>query len=84
MTDTTSTRTTGTPSGRATADDGLAPRTLSMPETARLLGVSEWLVKRAVREGALPSLRLGRRVLIPRDALQEWLSSARTGEQRVA
>jgi hypothetical protein len=30
-------------------------------------------VQQAVREGALPSLRLGRRILIPRARLQAWL-----------
>lgn len=47
--------------------------TLTVAETAELLGISRWLVQQAVREGALPSLRLGRRILIPRARLQAWL-----------
>ena len=45
---------------------------LTMSEAARLKGVSYHTVSRAVRQGRLPVLRLGRMALIsPRD-LQEW------------
>ena len=47
---------------------------LSINETAELLGVSAWLVKQAVRDGSLPCRRLGRRVLIPRALLDDWLN----------
>ena len=47
--------------------------TLSVAETADLLGISRWLVQQAVSQGTLPSLRLGRRILIPKARLQEWL-----------
>jgi excisionase family DNA binding protein len=47
--------------------------TLSVAETAALLGISRWLVQQAVRDGSLPSLRLGRRILIPRARLLGWL-----------
>lgn len=47
--------------------------TLSVAETAELLGISRWLVQQAVRDGSLPSLRVGRRILIPRVRLQAWL-----------
>lgn len=48
--------------------------TLSVAETAELLGISRWLVQQAVRDGSLPSLRVGRRILIPRVQLDAWLS----------
>lgn len=38
----------------------------SVTETAELFGVDPRTVNRAVAEGELPSVRLGRRVLIPR------------------
>lgn len=52
--------------------------TLTVPETARLLGVSRMTAYTAVREGAIPSLRIGRRVLIPRAALERLLAQAST------
>ena len=48
--------------------------TLSIAQTAELLGISRWLVQQAVRDGSLPSLRLGRRVLIPTARLQAWIA----------
>lgn len=48
--------------------------TLSVAETAELLGISRWLVQQAVRTGSLPSLRVGRRILIPRIQLDAWLN----------
>lgn len=47
--------------------------TLSVAETAELLGVSRWLVQPAVRDGSLPSRRIGRRILIPTARLDAWL-----------
>lgn len=47
--------------------------TLSVAETALLLGVSPWLVQQEVRRGNLPCVRLGRRILIPRARLMDWL-----------
>lgn len=50
--------------------------TLSVAETATLLGISRWLVQQAVRDGSLPSVRVGRRILIPRSRLQAWLDGS--------
>lgn len=47
--------------------------TLSVAETAGLLGISRWLVQQAVHDGSLPSVRVGRRILIPRSRLLAWL-----------
>ena len=54
--------------------DGAERPVLSAAECADLLGISRWLVHQAVRDGTLPSVRLGRRVLIPRVQLQAWLA----------
>ncbi len=57
---------------------------LSVAETARLLGICESKVYRLVREGSLPHLRIGRRLIIPTTALQEWIGAqVRGGEQLV-
>jgi excisionase family DNA binding protein len=50
--------------------------TLSVPEAARLLGVSRMSAYSAVREGTIPSIRIGRRVLVPRAALDRLLDGA--------
>jgi excisionase family DNA binding protein len=47
---------------------------LSVAETADLLGISRWLVQQAVREGSLPSVRVGRRILIPKVQLEALLA----------
>ena len=49
---------------------------LSVAETAELLGISRWLVQQAVRDGSLPSVRVGRRILIPRLRLEAWLAGS--------
>lgn len=52
---------------------------LSVAETAELLGISRWLVQQAVRDGSLPSVRVGRRILIPRGRLDAWLAGSAAG-----
>jgi excisionase family DNA binding protein len=47
--------------------------TLSVAETADLLGISRWLVQQAAHDGSLPSVRVGRRILIRRSRLLAWL-----------
>jgi excisionase family DNA binding protein len=47
---------------------------LSVVETAQLLGISRWLVQQAVRDGSLPSVRVGRNILIPRVQLDALLA----------
>lgn len=47
--------------------------TLTVAQTAQMLGISRWLVQQAVRDGSLPAVRLGRRILIPRIRLEAWL-----------
>lgn len=45
--------------------------TYTVDEAADLLGISRSLAYELVRLGELPSLRLGRRILIPRRAVHE-------------
>lgn len=52
---------------------------LSVAETAEMLGISRWLVQQAVRDGSLPSVRVGRRILIPRGRLDAWLAGSIAG-----
>lgn len=52
---------------------------LSVAETADLFGISRWLVQQAVRDGSLPSLRVGRRILIPKVQLEALLAEQGVG-----
>ena len=49
---------------------------LSVSEAAQLLGISRGLAYDLARAGQLPSLRLGRRLVVPRAALLTWLERA--------
>ncbi len=48
--------------------------TVSVAEAAKLLGISRNLAYDLVREGRLPHVRLGRRILVPRFGLEQWLA----------
>lgn len=49
--------------------------TFSVDEAAKLLGISRNSAFRAVQTGELPSIRIGRRILIPRDRLRALVES---------
>jgi excisionase family DNA binding protein len=48
--------------------------TITAPEAAALLGLSEKALYAGVRAGQVPARRVGRRVLFHRDTLVAWLS----------
>ncbi len=50
--------------------------TLTIVEVAALLGISRALAYELVKRGELPSLRLGRRVVVPRKALEAFVEAA--------
>lgn len=47
---------------------------VSVEEAAKLLGISRNLAYELVRQKRLPHVRLGRRVLVPRQGLEEWIA----------
>ena len=47
---------------------------ISVAEAARLLGISRNLAYDLVREGRIPHIKLGRRVLVPRLGLENWIA----------
>lgn len=51
------------------------------PETGQLLGVSRAHIYKMVKEGRLPVLKLGKRLVVPRSALLRWLENAGTMKQ---
>ena len=50
--------------------------TYSVDEVAQMLGISRGLAYEMVGRGELPSVRLGRRLLIPCRAFERWLDEA--------
>ncbi|MFC1932158.1 helix-turn-helix domain-containing protein [Chloroflexota bacterium] len=46
---------------------------VTVPEAAVMLGISRNFAYQLVREGKLPSIRFGKRILIPRIALEKML-----------
>jgi excisionase family DNA binding protein len=57
-----------TPSTRADTSSQ-SPLVLTVDEAAKILRISRGLAFQAVRAGALPHIRIGRRILIPRAVL---------------
>lgn len=52
------------------------PRTMTVTQTAAVLGISRTTAYECVRSGSIPSLRLGGRILIPTHALESLLTEA--------
>lgn len=53
--------------------------TLTVEEAATLLGISRAFAYEAVRRGEIPSIRIGRRVLVPRVALDRLVNGPSDG-----
>ncbi len=49
------------------------PRTITVEEAARLLGIRRSAAYRCVQRGEIPVLRLGRKFRVPVDALERML-----------
>ncbi len=56
--------------------------TISVEEAGRLIGVSRNSAYEAVRRKELPVIRIGRRLLVPRAALEKLLAGAGDGGER--
>lgn len=50
--------------------------TMTVTETANVLGIHRPSAYECVRLGAIPSIRLGRRIVVPRRAVEELLATA--------
>ena len=51
------------------------PATMTVSQAATLLGISRSSAYECVRLGSIPSLRLGRRIVVPRRAIDVLLNS---------
>jgi excisionase family DNA binding protein len=56
-------------------DDNPQPKllTLSVAQAARSLGISRNTAYECVRQGSIPSIRLGHRIVVPRKAMEALL-----------
>ena len=52
--------------------------TITVPEAARTLGISRGLAYQMAREGTLPVLRFGRRMVVPWAAIERLLQETDT------
>jgi excisionase family DNA binding protein len=48
----------------------------TVPEAAALLGISRAFAYEAVKRGDIPSMRIGRRILVPKAALERFLAES--------
>ena len=55
-------------------------KTMTVDETAIELGISRNAAYEAVKRGEIPSIRIGRRLLIPKAAFDRMLAEAGQGE----
>lgn len=60
-----------------TLDDGLPP-ILTVEQTAKVLGISRGLAFAPIRTGEIPHIRIGRRILVPRERLRDLLGLSRS------
>ena len=60
-------------------DFGDLPLMLSVPEVAGVLGISRAGAYALVKEKGFPALKIGSRVLVPRDKLIAWIDRKSTG-----
>lgn len=53
-------------------------QTLSIPEAAQVLGIGRSAAYEAARNGELPTIRIGKRILVPMIALERMLTESRS------
>ena len=51
------------------------PLLLNVKQLADLLGVSDSSVYELIQEDDFPSLRIGKRIVIPKEELREWITA---------
>jgi len=60
---------------------GLPSTYRSVAELATDIGLSERSTRSALRRGEIPHIRVGRRFILPRAAIAEWLRTAGQSEE---
>jgi excisionase family DNA binding protein len=59
-------------------DDGPPCATYTVDDAAKILGLSRWAAYQAAHEGQIPTVRIGRRLLVPRIALERMLAGGQS------
>ena len=54
---------------------------LTVPEAADLLGICRNAAYEGVRRGEIPSIRIGKRLVVPRTAFEEMLKGGTTADR---
>jgi excisionase family DNA binding protein len=57
--------------------------TVGVREAAQILGVSPWSIRRWIRLGKLPAVKLGRRTVVELAALRQFVQSSRIREDQI-
>lgn len=55
----------------------IGPALLGIPETAGMLGISPWTVRKLIRRGTLASVHIGRRVLVEVGEVERFIERNR-------
>ena len=58
------------------------PLLLNTTQLADLLGVSHSSVYELIQEDGFPSLRIGKRIVIPKEELRQWISNNTKGAKK--
>ncbi len=58
------------------------PTVLTVVEVAKILRIGRISAYQAIERGEVPSIRIGRRILVPRIALEQLLTRPSTSKQR--
>ena len=56
--------------------------TLSVNETAKMIGISKPKVYDLIREGSLLSIHVGKKIVIPKQAVTDWLSGGESNGEK--
>ena len=59
---------------------GDLPLTLTVPEVGEVLGISRAAAYQLVRSRGFPSLKIGTRILVPKDKLIAWINAQVEGD----
>ena len=51
-------------------------QTYTVDEVAAILGIGRNIAYRGVKNGEIPSIKIGKRILVPIKAFEEWLANA--------
>ena len=52
------------------------PEVYTVPEVRKLLGINRNLAYEMARQGQIPTIKLGRRLVCPKAAVDRWLTGA--------